>query len=226
MKIEVLVADDSQIIRRGIEMMLQNVREITLVGFACNGTEAQRLIAEKSPDILVLDVEMPDIDGLTLTRQLASQSIATKVIILSAYEKNAYVAEALDAGAKGYLSKDAILEDLSWAIQLVYRGYSAFRSDLLQEVTDNHRLSYRECQQRVALLEQDLYRQKLKPPRQSLFKKIVRWFQKTIVVKLLFLPIIYLRKNKSIAKLRQKVDLAVSNSIERTLKYCDRFWSG
>lgn len=196
MTIKVLVADDQNIVRQGLEMMLKDVREIELVGYACDGKETLRLIEETLPDILVLDVEMPDISGLTLTRQLASQSIATKVIILSAYEKNAYVAEALDAGAKGYLSKDAILEDLSWAIQLVYRGYSAFRSDLLQEVTDNHRLSYRECQQRVALLEIDLDRQKLERLKRSTLKGILLILPKIKIIKTLFLPIVYLKKKQ------------------------------
>ena len=225
MKIDVLVTDDDPIVRMGIEMMLQNVSEITLVGFACNGTEAQRLIAEKSPDILVLDVEMPDIDGLTLTRQLVEQKVATKVIILSAHQKAAYVINALDAGARGYLPKEAILEDLVWSIQLVHRGYSAFKTDLLQRATTERELSLEKCRGRITLLEENLYRQKFKPPKRSLLKKIVRWFQKTIVVKLLFLPIIYLRKNKLIVKLKQKVDLVIFNSIERTLKYCDRFWN-
>ncbi len=218
MKIEVLVADDSQVTRMGIEMMLQNVREIKLVGFACNGTEAKKLIAQKSPDIL-------DIDGLTLTRQIVKQKIATKVIILSAHQKVAYVINALDAGARGYLPKNVDLDDLVWSIQLVYRGYSAFKTDLLQKATTERELLFEKCRERVSLLEEDLYRQQLKPPKQSLLKEVLRWFQKTTVVKILFLPIIYLRKNKSFVKLKQKVSLAVSNSIERTLKYCDRFWN-
>ena len=225
MKIEVLVADDSQVTRMGIEMMLQNVREIKLVGFACNGTEAKKLIAQKSPDILVLDVEMPDIDGLTLTRQIIKQKVATKVIILSAHQKATYVIDALDAGARGYLSKDAIKDDLVWSIQLVYRGYSAFKTDLLQKATTERELLFEKCRERVSLLEEDLYRQQLKPPKQSLLKEVLRWFQKTTVVKILFLPIIYLRKNKSFVKLKQKVSLVIFNSIERTLKYCDRFWN-
>ena len=225
MKIKVLVADDSQVIRMGIEMMLQNVREIQLVGFARNGTEALNLIAQKSPDILVLDVEMPDIDGLTLTRQIVKQKIATKVIILSAHQKVAYVINALDAGARGYLAKNADLEDLVWSIQLVYRGYSAFKTDLLQKATTERELSFKKCRERVSLLEEDLYRQKLKPPKRLLFRKIVQWFRKTTVIKFLFLPIIYLRKNKSIMKLKQKVNSIIFNSIERTLKYCDRLWN-
>lgn len=226
MKIEVLVADDDQIVRMGIEMMLQNVREIKLVGFACNGTEAKRLIAQKSPDILVLDVEMPDIDGLTLTRQIVEQKVATKVIILSAHQKAAYVIDALDAGARGYLSKEAILEDLIWSIQLVYRGYSAFKTDLLQKAITERGLLLEKCRERITLLEENLYRQKLKPPKRSASDQFVRWFRKTKVIKILFLPIIYLRKNKLIVKLKQRVNLAVSNSIERILKYCDRFWNG
>jgi two-component system response regulator DegU len=225
MKIKVLVVDDSQVIRAGIEMMLQNVREIQLVGFVCNGTEALNLITQKSPDILVLDVEMPDIDGLTLTRQIVKQKIATKVIILSAHQKVAYVINALDAGARGYLPKNVDLDELVWSIQLVYRGYSAFKTDLLEKATTERELLFEKCRERVSLLEEDLYRQQLKPPKRSLFRKIVQWFRKTTVIKFLFLPIIYLRKNKSFVKLKQKVNLVIFNSIERTLKYCDRFWN-
>lgn len=219
-----MVADDQEVVREGIREMLRPVSKIKLVGFAYNGKEASDLVAIKSPDILILDVVMPDINGLVLTRKLVREFPGTKVIILSAFEESTYVGKALSAGASGYLDKSVIKQDLSWAIQLVHRGYSAFKTDLLQEATVDRELLFKECEEKVILLEEDLYRQKLKPSRQPPFVRILQWLQKTTIIKIVFLPIIYLRKNKLVSKLKCQINLAISKSIERTLKYCDRFW--
>lgn len=223
--IKVLVTDDQEMIRKGIEIMLQEISEIKLVGFASNGREALDLVAKKLPDVLILDVEMPDINGLVLTRRLVRDFPDTKIIILSAFEKSDYVDKALNAGASGYLSKSAFMQDLSWAIQLVHRGYSAFKTDLLQEATVDRELLFKECQEKAILLEEDLYRQKLKPSKRPSSVAILRWFRKIAIIKFLLLPIVYLRKTKLVTKLKYQVDLAITKNIERILKYCDRFWS-
>lgn len=214
--IKVLIVDDQQMIHKGIEAMFRDVREIKLIGFAYNASEALDLIAKKLPDVLVLDVEMPDVNGLVLTREIVREFPITKIIILSAFEKKTYVAEALSAGASGYLSKSAIIEDLSWAIQLVHRGYSAFQTDLLQQATIDRELLLEQSQSKITLLEEDLYRQKIKLAKQPLIRRNA--------IKSLFLPLVYLRKNRWIVKLERKLESIISRRIERVLKYCDRFW--
>lgn len=214
--IKVLIVDDQQMIHKGIEAMFRDVREIKLIGFAYNASEALDLIAKKSPDVLVLDVEMPDTNGLVLTREIVREFPITRIIILSAFEKKTYVAEALSAGASGYLSKSAIIEDLSWAIQLVHRGYSAFQTNLLQQATIDRELLLEQSQSKITLLEEDLYRQKIKLAKQPLIRRNA--------IKSLFLPLVYLRKNRWIVKLERKLESIISRRIERVLKYCDRFW--
>ncbi len=134
--IRVLVADDQSVVREGIRILLEPIEEIQTVGFAKNGSEVLELVKKVTPDIVLLDIEMPDIDGLTLTKQITSDFPSIKTIILSTHLSTDYVTKALDSGAKGYISKCAVTQDLSLSIQLVYRGYSSIKHELMTKVLD------------------------------------------------------------------------------------------
>jgi DNA-binding NarL/FixJ family response regulator len=129
--IRTLIVDDQNIIRKGIKVLLENSTEIELVGFAENGETALAKIAATQPDIVLLDINLPDIDGIAVANQLAVKFPKVKVIMLSSYEDEGYVSQAIKSSAKGYLLKNISSEELEWSIKLVHQGYSAFKSELL-----------------------------------------------------------------------------------------------
>jgi DNA-binding NarL/FixJ family response regulator len=134
LKIRVLVADDHAIIREGLRVMLGNQTDMEVVGTAANGREAVRLVAEYKPDVVVLDISMPELNGIEAIFQMLPRHPHIKVIVLSIHETKPYVHRALKAGAKGYLIKETAGLEVVDAVRAVYRGerYLSQRiSDLL-----------------------------------------------------------------------------------------------
>lgn len=104
-KITVVVADDQTLFREGIKDLLENEKNITIVGEAADGREALRLVKKLRPNVILLDIKLPHMDGIEATRQIHKDCPTTNVLILSSYEDEAHVMEAIQAGANGYLSK-------------------------------------------------------------------------------------------------------------------------
>lgn len=129
--IRTLIVDDQNIIRKGIKVLLENSTEIELVGFAEDGESALNEIEATQPDVVLLDINLPGIDGITVANKIAAKFAKIKVIMLSSYEDEHYVSQAMASNAKGYLLKNVSAEELEWSIKLVYQGYSAFKSELL-----------------------------------------------------------------------------------------------
>jgi len=129
--IRTLIVDDQNIIRKGIKVLLENSAEIELIGFAEDGESALSEIKATQPDVVLLDINLPGIDGITVAHQVTAQFPQIKVIMLSSYEDEYYVSQAMASNAKGYLLKSVSAEELEWSIKLVYQGYSAFKSELL-----------------------------------------------------------------------------------------------
>jgi DNA-binding NarL/FixJ family response regulator len=119
MSIRVVVADDQQIVREGFAALLETQPDITVVGRAADGEQAVRVCGEQQPDVVLMDVRMPVLDGIVATRRLAG---ATKVIILTTFDLDDYVYDALSAGASGFLLKDAGAERLFEAVRVVADG--------------------------------------------------------------------------------------------------------
>jgi DNA-binding NarL/FixJ family response regulator len=118
MSIRVVVVDDQQIVREGFAALLETQGDITVVGSAADGEEAVRVCAEHQPDVVLMDVRMPGMDGIEATQRLAG----TKVIILTTFDLDDYVYDALSAGASGFLLKDAGAERLFEAVRVVAAG--------------------------------------------------------------------------------------------------------
>jgi DNA-binding NarL/FixJ family response regulator len=118
----VLLADDHDILRQGLRMLLSMQPEIEVVGEARTGNEALALARELQPDVVVLDISMPDMDGLEACRHLHTEVPATHVLILTMHESEEYFFQALRAGAAGYLVKKAAPTDLHMAINAVAHG--------------------------------------------------------------------------------------------------------
>jgi DNA-binding NarL/FixJ family response regulator len=104
-KITVVIADDQTLFREGIKDLLENEKNITVVGEAADGREALRLVKKLRPNVILLDIKLPHMDGIEATRQIHKDCPTTNVLILSSYEDEAHVMEAIQAGANGYLSK-------------------------------------------------------------------------------------------------------------------------
>lgn len=124
--VTVLLVEDHTVVRKGIRRLLEDDPRIRVVGEASNGREALALAQSLQPDVALVDVGLPGLNGIDLTRQLRAMSERTAVVILSMHGDPAYVRRALQAGAKGYLLKDAEDEDLVKAIVAVHGGSSYF----------------------------------------------------------------------------------------------------
>jgi two-component system response regulator NreC len=123
-KIRVLLAEDHTIVRKGLRALLENEPEIEVIGEAEHGGEAVQMTQQLLPDVVLMDISMPILDGLKATRQIKTQLPEVKVLILTRYANEEYVFQILRAGASGYVVKRAAPTELVLAIQSVYRGDS------------------------------------------------------------------------------------------------------
>ena len=124
--IRVLVADDHMIVRTGIRHVLESEAEFEVVGEAASGTEALALTSQLHPDVVVLDISMPEMTGLEVAGRLRTSSPSTRVLILSMHDHAEYVLESVRAGAHGYLLKDTAATELRDAIRAICQGESYF----------------------------------------------------------------------------------------------------
>ena len=120
--VRVLIVDDQQLMRDGIASLLKLQDGLEIVGMAANGQEAVELATSQQPDVILMDVRMPVLDGVAATEQIHRQMPACKIVMLTTFNDEAYVLEALQVGASGYLLKDLPARDLAQAIQAVHRG--------------------------------------------------------------------------------------------------------
>lgn len=122
MTIRIVLADDHAILRAGLRSLLESQPGFTVVGEADNGRQALRLAGEKAPDLVLMDVSMPDLNGIDATRQLRSDHPEVKVLALSMYSNRQFIEGMLTAGVSGYLLKDCVMDELIDAIRTVARG--------------------------------------------------------------------------------------------------------
>jgi DNA-binding NarL/FixJ family response regulator len=123
--IRVAIADDQELVRGGIRMILESEPDMSVVGEAADGAGAVGLVADERPDVLLLDVQMPGQDGLAAARAIVASGATTRVLMLTTFDLDAYVYEALRAGASGFLLKDMPGEDILVAIRQAARGVDA-----------------------------------------------------------------------------------------------------
>lgn len=118
----IVLADDHPIVLAGLRNLITAQRDFELVGDASSGTAALRLIREKRPDVAVVDISMPELNGILLARRLADELPSVRVMVLTFHEDRAYLKQALDAGARGYVLKRSAAENLIHAIRAVMTG--------------------------------------------------------------------------------------------------------
>src|SRR6059058_5777466 len=125
-KITVLLADDHTVVRQGLRALLAAEEDIEIVGEADNGRQAIQLVKKLLPDVVVMDIAMPVLNGLEATRQITRAVPTTKILVLSSYSDDEYVQKLTEAGAAGYLVKQTAATELIKAIREAYRGNAYF----------------------------------------------------------------------------------------------------
>jgi len=151
--IRVLVVDDHPVVRHGLIAILGYEPDIEVVGDAADGEEAVRLILELRPDVVLLDLRLPKLDGIEVMRQVRSQAPQVRFLVLTTYDTDEYIGPALAAGAQGYLLKDALPDELAGGVRAVMRGAAALEPEvaarLLERMAEGERgdeLSERELE--------------------------------------------------------------------------------
>jgi two-component system, NarL family, response regulator LiaR len=133
-KIRVVLVDDHVLFREGTRELLDRVDDIEVVGEASNGDEAIQLAAQLSPDVVIIDIEMPGMSGVDATRQIKEAHPEFKILALTVHDEGPYVFAALEAGAAGYLLKDVRATDLIEAVRALHRGESVLHPTVAHQV--------------------------------------------------------------------------------------------
>jgi DNA-binding NarL/FixJ family response regulator len=124
--IRLVIADDHPVVRAGLQEMLRSQPDFEIVGEASNGVEAVALVKQVQPDVVLMDLRMTLLDGAAATEEICAQQTKTAVLVLTSYEGNADILRAIEAGAMGYLLKDAKSEELFTAVRTVAQGKAVF----------------------------------------------------------------------------------------------------
>ena len=138
-KVTVLLADDHTVVRQGLRALLDAEEDMSVVGEAENGRQAVQMAKRLQPEVVVMDIAMPSLNGLEATRQISRESPKSKVLILSSYSDDEYVQQLTDAGASGYLVKQTAAQDLVGAIREAKKGNAFFSPAISKRLLEHFR---------------------------------------------------------------------------------------
>lgn len=191
--IRVLLVDDQRMVRETLRISLESETDIEIVGTANNGISAVEQTEMLQPDIVIMNMEMPGLDGASATQQITNRFIDTKVVIHSSYDSDEYVTRSLAMGAKGYLLKSVETEDLATAIRVINKGYTQISPGLLEKL--------------LVSTDSGVILSKFKSPAYSdrqvtVSKQSIVKPQKTISS----MQLVFRQQQEEIAKLRQTLD--------------------
>ena len=158
--IKILIADDQELIRQSLMIILDNVPDFEVVDCVADGMEVMASVKEEKPDVILMDIRMPRMDGVVCTQRLKELYPDIKIIILTTFDDDEYVFNALKFGASGYLLKGISMKELSDAIRKVYNGTAMINEDITSKVL---RLFSRMAQSNVAIRVEDRLTEDLKP---------------------------------------------------------------
>jgi DNA-binding NarL/FixJ family response regulator len=138
MKISILIADDHDVVRAGLRFLLERQEDMEILAEASDGRAAVRLAEEVNPSVVVIDIAMPQLNGIDAAAQILRRDPAVKVIILSMYADEEFIVRALGIGVKGYLLKDSVQADLVRAVRAVATGRSFFSPSIAQSLAEDY----------------------------------------------------------------------------------------
>lgn len=127
---KILIADDHKMFRAGLKMLLGKEESFEIVGEASDGPEAIKMVAEQKPDVVLMDIHLPNLNGIAATKAIKSVNAHAKILALTSYEEDEYVINMVKAGALGYILKDAPIEELIIAIKALSKGNSYFAKEV------------------------------------------------------------------------------------------------
>jgi DNA-binding NarL/FixJ family response regulator len=139
--IRVLIADDQELVRTGFRLILQSEPDLEVAGEAATGRETVALTASLEPDVVLMDIRMPDLDGIEATRQITRATIASRVMILTTFDVDEYVFEALRAGACGFLLKDVAANQLAAGVRMVAAGDALLAPSITRRLIEEFAVS-------------------------------------------------------------------------------------
>ncbi len=134
--IKILIVDDHEVVRDGLSVMMEREEDFTVVGEARNGLEAVEKAKSLRPDVVLMDLRMPEMNGVEAMRRIRAEQDDVKFLVLTTYDSDEYIFDAIDAGAKGYLLKDASREELFRAVRTVNQGESLIEPGVVSRVLD------------------------------------------------------------------------------------------
>jgi DNA-binding NarL/FixJ family response regulator len=143
-KIRVLLADDHTVVRQGLRVLLEAEPDISVVGEAETGRQAVQLARKLTPDVIVMDIAMPNLNGLEATRQITREVPAARLLVLSSYNDDEYVHQVTEAGASGYLLKQTAATDLIKAVREACKGNAFFSPAISRRLVERYREAVRE----------------------------------------------------------------------------------
>jgi len=143
-KTRVVLVDDHDVVRKGIRNLLRKAPDIVVIGEASNGSEAIQLVNQLHPDVLLLDIEMPGMNGVDVVRRLEEAGMAVKILVLSAYDDQEYILEMLSSGASGYLLKEETPEYILEAVRGVASGQTGWVSSQVAKKLERMKINRRQ----------------------------------------------------------------------------------
>ncbi|MFN8491561.1 MAG: response regulator transcription factor [Caldilineaceae bacterium] len=153
MPISIFLADDHGVLRAGLRLLLEAQPDFKVVGEATDGREAVRKVSQLAPDVVVLDIGMPELNGIEATRQICEKCPKTQIVILSMHAASEHIFQALQAGARGYVMKAAVSEELILAIRAVHRGERHLSRKVADELISDYLAQRTRSEQANPLLQ-------------------------------------------------------------------------
>ena len=155
--IRILIVDDHPIVRQGLHSLLSNHADLQIIAEAAQAQQALAIAKQDPPDVVLLDIRLPGVNGIEAARQLYRECPQTRVIMLTSYDDDEYLVGALEAGARAYLLKSVSDETLVWTIRAVHRGERLISPELLDRVLHQFaQVRHQQIQQEVGLSDQDV----------------------------------------------------------------------
>jgi DNA-binding NarL/FixJ family response regulator len=138
MSIKILIVDDHEILRAGVKLIIDQTDDMEIVGQACDGHEGIELARKLKPDVVLMDISMPGLNGIEATKEIVSENPDIKILALSAYCNRRFVKDMLNAGVSGYALKDAMADELVYAIKSVHAGRRYLSEKVTKLVVDDY----------------------------------------------------------------------------------------